>query len=332
MALAVLLLAHIVPLLAGFFAPYDPARQYRDFPYAPPMRLHIIDSTGHWHLRPFVYAWTPSPEEFGQYLEDRSRGYSLHLFVPGPEYQLGGFLHAHIHLVGVDTPGQFFLLGTDGYGRDILSRLIYGGRISLFAGLLATALSLGAGLLIGVVAGYYGGFADDALMRLAELFLAMPWLYLLLAVRAFMPLRITPEQAFLLVVIVVGAVGWARPARLIRGVVLSAKERNYVLAARGFGASGFYLMRKHILPQAWGVMLTQAALLIPQYILAELTLSFFGLGVGEPVPSWGNMLAALQQYSVLSNYWWMLAPALVLIPVTWAYYVLASRLNQRLQA
>ncbi len=330
-ALAVLVLAHVVALLAGFFAPYDPARQYRDFPYAPPMRLHFVDNAGAWHLWPFVYAWAPSANEFGQYEEDRSRSYALRFFVSGPEYQLGGVLRSHTHLFGVDAPGRFFLLGTDGYGRDILSRLIYGGRISLFAGLLATALSLGAGLLIGIVAGYYGGFADNALMRLAELFLAMPWLYLLLAVRAFMPLRITPEQAFLLVVIVVGAVGWARPARLIRGVVLSAKERNYVLAARGFGASGFYLMRKHILPQAWGVILTQAALLIPQYILAELTLSFFGLGVGEPVPSWGNMLAALQQYSVLSSYWWMLAPALVLIPVTWAYYVLANRLNQQLQ-
>jgi peptide/nickel transport system permease protein len=146
-----------------------------------------------------------------------------------------------------------------------------------------------------------------------------------------MPLHIAPAQAFMLLLAVIGFIGWARPARLIRGIVLSAKERAYVLAARGFGASDPYLMRRHVLPETSGVLLTQAALLVPQYILAEVTLSFLGLGVGEPVPSWGNMLASLQTYYVLTSYSWMFAPGLALIPVFLLYYELCSVLQERIK-
>src|SRR5258706_9888156 len=127
-------------------------------------------------------------------------------------------------------------------------------------------------------------------MRSAELFLALPWLYLLFAVRAVLPLSVSPGQAFLLLVLVIGLVDWGRPARLVRGVVLSARERNFVLAARGFGASNAYLLRRHLMPLTFRVLLTQMAVLIPQFILAEVILSFLGLGIGEPFPSWGNML------------------------------------------
>jgi peptide/nickel transport system permease protein len=161
-------------------------------------------------------------------------------------------------------------------------------------------------------------------MRVAEVFVAVPWLYLLLAVRAVLPLHLDPAQVFFLLIAITGIIGWARPARLIRGVVLSVKEREYVLAARGFGASDLYLLRRHILPQVSGVALTQTVLLIPQYILAEVTLSFFGLGVSEPAPSWGNMLASLQQYFVLESCWWMFAPAVALIAVLLAYHRLLS--------
>src|SRR3974377_1051109 len=160
-------------------------------------------------------------------------------------------------------------------------------------------------------------------MRTSEVFLVLPWLYLLFAVRAFLPLRMSPVGTFLLLIAIIGAVGWTRPARLVRGIVLSTKERNYVLAARGFGASDWYLLRRHVLPQTRGVLLTQAAILIPQYILAEVTLSFLGLGVSEPVPSWGNLLSALQQYSVLTSYWWMILPGFLLVLVFLGYYVLA---------
>ena len=151
---------------------------------------------------------------------------------------------------------------------------------------------------------------------------------LLFAVRASLPLHVSATQAFLLLVLVIGLVDWARSARLVRGVVLSARERNYVLAARGFGASDFYLIRRHIAPQTFSLLLTQATLLVPQYILAEVTLSFLGLGVSEPVPSWGNMLGALHQYHVLTSYWWMWLPGVVLVPVLFAYFALSQALSR----
>ena len=217
----------------------------------------------------------------------------------------------------------------DAYGRDQLSRILYGGQVSLLAGLLGAGVTLFLGALIGMAAGYFGGWRDDLLMRVAELFLALPWLYLLFALRAFLPLAVSPLEAFLLVVVVIGMVGWARPARLVRGVVLSAKERDYVRAARGFGASDFYLLRRHILPETTSVLLTQAAILVPQFVLAEMTLSFLGLGVPEPMSSWGNLLASLQQYSVLVSYWWMYLPALAMVPFFLGYLGLASALQQR---
>jgi peptide/nickel transport system permease protein len=224
------------------------------------------------------------------------------------------------------------VLGSDTYGRDQFSRILYGGQISLLAGLLGASLTLLLGASIGTMAGYYGGWRDGLLMRLAELFTALPWLYLLFALRAFLPLAVSPLEAFLLVIVVIGTVGWARPARLVRGVVLSAKERDFVRAARGFGASDGYLLRRHILPATSSVLLTQAAILVPQFVLAEMTLSFLGLGVPEPVPSWGNLLATLQQYSVLVSYWWMYLPALAIVPFFLGYLGLASALQERSQA
>jgi peptide/nickel transport system permease protein len=317
-AVGVLVVLHALVLGAGFVSPYDPSEQNRLTPFAPPSRVRFVDAAGDLQLRPFVYALVEDPERPSLYREDPSRRYPVRFFVDGGR-----------RLFGVDEPGRVFLLGTDGLGRDQLSRLLHGGRISLLAGLIAAGLSLGAGFVLGTLAGFYGRATDALIMRDAEVFLALPWLYLLLAVRAFLPLHVPPAQAFLLLVIVIGLVDWARPARLVRGVALSARERDFVLAARSFGAGDLYLMRRHVAPQALGVLLTQAALLVPQYVLAEVTLSFVGLGVAEPVPSWGNMLAALQQYHVLSSYWWMWLPGATLVPVFLAYHVVADALHAR---
>ena len=319
---------HVLVAFASFFAPYDHRLQDRSSPFAPPTRVHFLDEDGRFHPRPFVYRSAERLDQPGQYDEDRSERYPLRFFVADTPYGMSGSGAAH-RLVGVDEPARLFVLGSDGYGRDQLSRLLHGGRISLLAGLLAAVLALGVGLIVGTLAGFYGGWVDQAAMRSAELFLALPWLYLLFAVRAFLPLDLDPAHAFLVVVLVIGLIDWARPARLVRGVVLSARERDYVLAARGFGASDRYLLIRHLLPEAAGVVLTQAALAVPQYILAEVTLSFLGLGVGEPVPSWGNMLAALQQYHVLASYWWMFLPGLALVPVFLGYQTLAEGLRER---
>ncbi|MGB6392376.1 MAG: ABC transporter permease [Candidatus Acidiferrales bacterium] len=331
---AVILLAafHGLVLFAGFFSPYDFAAQNRDLPFAPPSRMHFVDAQGKFHVRPFVYGWKDDPAAGGAFVADETHPSSLRFFVPGSSYTITGIFHSRLHLFGLAGPAPIFLMGSDAYGRDQFSRFLYGGQISLLAGLLAALLSVSLGVALGALAGFYGGWIDAALMRGGELFLALPWLYLLFAVRAAMPLHIAEWQVFLLLITVIGLIGWARPARLIRGVVLSAKERNFVLAARGFGASDKYLLCRHVLPQTYGVVLTQVALLIPQYVLAEVTLSFLGLGVGEPMPSWGTLLSSLQQYYVLASYWWMFLPAVALIPMFLLYHTAADALQERLKS
>jgi peptide/nickel transport system permease protein len=319
---------HGIVLCAGFFAPYGPGEQDRKNPYLPPMRLHFVDPQRHFHLRPFVYSFTMREGSFDQYEEDAAKPSPLKFFVSGTRYRLLGLLPSRLHLFGVDGT-RVFILGSDGYGRDQFSRLLFGGQISLLAGLLGAGFTLVIGSCVGGVAGYYGGWRDDVLMRGTDLFLALPWLYLLFALRAFLPLAIGPLEAFFLVIIVIGAVGWARPARLVRAVVLSVKERDFVRAARGFGATDTYLLRRHILPETSSVLLTQTAILVPQYVLAEMTLSFLGLGVPEPVPTWGNLLSNLQQYSVLVSYWWLYLPALAMVPFFLGYLGLASSLQER---
>jgi peptide/nickel transport system permease protein len=329
-----LALVHILVLGARFFAPYDPAQQHRDAPFAPPMRIHFLDARGKFHLRPYVCARLNQTTSTGspRYAEDCSHVWPLRFLVSEEAGVLGAAPGRTWHFLAVDAPGQVFLLGTDDYGRDQLSRLLHGGQVSLFAGLLATGLSLGLAMVLGGAAGYFGSWLDDGVMRVAEVFMALPWIYLLFALRAFLPLNVGARQSFFLLVSVIGLAGWARPSRLVRGVVLSAKQRDFVRAARGFGASSVYILRRHVLPETYAVVLTQAALLISQCILAEVTLSFLGLGVGEPVPSWGNMLAALQKYYVLENYWWMLVSGLVLVPIFILYHLLADALQARFKS
>jgi peptide/nickel transport system permease protein len=325
--LVVLVALHGVIACAGFFAPYDPVAQDRQHPYAPPSKLHFLDKQGRVHIRPFLYSLRMREGLFNQYEEDTARTIPLKFFVDGSRYKLLGLVPCRLHLFGVDD-ARVYLLGSDGYGRDQLARILHGSQVSLLAGWLGAGITLFLGFGIGAMAGYYGGWRDEILMRFAELFLALPWLYLLFGLRAFLPLSVSPLQSFLLIVMVSGTLGWARPARLVRSVVLSAKERDFVRAARGFGASDQYLLRRHIFPETSSLLMTQATILVPQYVLAEMTLSFLGLGVPEPVASWGNLLGNLQQYSVLMSYWWMYLPALVIVPFFLCYLGLASALQE----
>ena len=310
---------HCGILFAGFFAPYEPGDQHREFAYAPPTRIHFIDPQGHVHIRPFIYRSVAVEGDGFQYREDRDSEYPVSFFSRKED---------GIHLLAVSAPANLFLLGTDAYGRDIFSRILFGGRISLLAAAAATLLTLLIGAVLGGIAGQFGGVIDSLVMRGSELVLALPWIYLLLAIRASLPLHVSPAKTFLLLSAVIGVMGWARPARLIRGVVLSAKERPFVTAARGFGASEWYLLRRHVLPQTLGVITAQAVTLIPQFVAAEATLSFLGLGIGEPIPSWGNMLSAFQQFHTMSSYWWLAFPLVALVAVSLTYFVLADALHQ----
>lgn len=323
---------HLLALGADWIAPYDYAAQHRDFAYSRPTKVRFVDHEGRFHLRPFVYA-----QEQNSALPSGLAGESpaiapIRFFVPSPPRQGLGVFTAKFRLFGVDEPARLFLLGTDHLGRDLFSRLLYGARVSLFAGLFGAALSVTVGLALGTLAGFYGGRTDDVLMRLTELFLALPWLYLLFGVRAVLPLELGAMQALLLFVAIVAGIGWARPARLFRGVTLATKKRTFVAAARAVGASDSQLLRHHILPHNFRVFRVQFALLVPRFVLAEVTLSFLGLGVGEPVPSLGSLLAVLQEYHVLVSYGWMFAPAVALLAVVLCYQLLADGIGEQARA
>jgi peptide/nickel transport system permease protein len=327
--LSLFIALHLVVIFPGFFSTQGYAEQSRDLPFSPPTRLHFIRPDGHFSLRPFVYGWNQAALDTGVYEADHSQIYSIHFLRRGSPYTIITGINASTHLLGVDSPGRLFLFGTDDLGRDEFSRMLYGGRISILAGWIGTAIALFTGAIVGLISGYSGRWVDSVTMRLVELFMALPWLYLLFAVRAILPLRIETTDTFILLIAVVGIIGWARPARLVRSMVLTAKERNFVLAARAMGASNFHILRKHILPQIVALLLTMAAYLIPQFILAEVTLSFLGLGIGEPVPSWGALLAELQKYTVLVNYWWMYAPGIALVALFLIYHWASSTIQQK---
>ncbi|MBZ5602523.1 MAG: ABC transporter permease [Acidobacteriia bacterium] len=220
-------------------------------------------------------------------------------------------------------------LGTDDYGRDLAARFLYGGRWSILTGAAATLLALTLGWIAGGAAGFIGGAADAIIMMVAEWFLAVPWLYLLVAARAAMPLDLSPRVAMLAIILLIAIVNWARPARLVRGLVLTLSRKGYVEAARGFGVPRWKIFVRHILPGTAGLLTAQALLLFPRFVLAEVTLSFLGLGAGEPHPSWGALILPLKQIYLLSDHWWTLLPTLLMLPFFVATAILAQGLEKR---
>lgn len=211
--------------------------------------------------------------------------------------------------------GHWFPLGTDEFGRDVYSRLCHGAGVSLLLAPAAAVFSLLLALALGGLAGYYGGWLDRLVMRSGEVFLALPWFYFVVALRAALPLHLDPRAAVLVLFALLGTLGWAAPARLLRGIVREVKTKEYVAAAHALGAGHLRIFARHILPALWPALRTQLLLSLPAYILSEVNLSFLGLGVTEPTPTWGNLLIPLQNYTVLRSYPWMFAPAVALVAV-----------------
>jgi peptide/nickel transport system permease protein len=324
--LAAAVALHAIVFAAPWIAPYDAAVLHRETPLAPPTRIHFVDAHGRWHARPFVCAIAQSPATL-EYAEDCGVRYPIRAFVTRTE-PFGFTTRTVRRLFGADPPGHVFLLGTDQFGRDMLSRLLEGARVSIGMAIAATAIALALALTAGAIAGYAGGVVDAMVSAGTELVLALPWLYLLVAVRAALPLSLPPAEGILVIVLLLGFLGWARPGRLVRAVVATARERDYVAAARTAGASTPRILVRHVLPEVSGLAAVTAVVLIRQFVLAETALSLFGLGVPEPIPSWGSMLAAAQRPHALTDTWWLLAPVGGLIVVCVVYYGLARALRQ----
>jgi peptide/nickel transport system permease protein len=315
-------------LFADFLSPYDYRAQSRPDPSAPSVRIRFRDSQGEWHIRPFIYGRSLADPLARTYVEDESRIYPLELFVRGYSYKLLGIFETDLHLFGVQerrdqqNAPRVNLLGTDALGRDRLSRLIAAARFSLTVSPLSVLLASAAGLAFGFVAGYGGRIIDGVLMRMADVMMALPTLVVVLAARAAFPLELPPMRAGVLLVSIFVAVGWAEMARIVRGQVLALRRREFVLAAHAAGLGPSRILFGHILPNMSGPLIVQMTLMIPAFLLAETALSFFGAGLQEPEPSWGNMLTAATDLTLLqSRPFVMLAPAAAIF-----FFVLGVRL------
>lgn len=290
----ILALFYIAAIFAPFFAPYHYDYERRDKAYHPPTKIHIIKDGR--LVVPFIYNYKIKLRDYKKiWFEDKAKAYPIKLFENG-------------RLFGVSKPAMLYLLGSDWNGRDILSRLIYGARISLSIGIIGVLISFSLGLFIGGIAGYFGGIIDTIIMRLIELMMSFPSFYLLLGLRAIFPLDMPSWKVYIMIVIILSLIEWGGIARVIRGMVLSLREKEFILAEKALGASSLRIIVSHILPNTFSYVIVSACLSIPSYILSESALSLLGLGINEPFCSWGNMLSRAMDYSVLCSCFWILAP------------------------
>lgn len=326
----ILIIFFALAFFADIVAPYGIETQERSLFNCPPTRLHLIDASGTFHLRPFVYKKELVDTKWTIYEDDTSKIYPVQFFVKGAPYKMFGLLPMETHLFGVQGDGRIFLIGTDQFGRDVFSRLLFGARISLSVGLVGILLSFSFGMLAGGISGYFGGITDTLIMRFTELIMSVPALYLILALRAAFPAEIPSDKMYLIIVVILSFVSWAGMSRIIRGMVLSIKENDYVTAARALGFSHMRIIIRHILPNTLSFVIVAATVSIPGYILGEVALSFLGVGIAEPAASWGNMLKQAQSVRVLTSFTWLLAPGYVIFLTVLAFNFLGDGLRDAL--
>ncbi len=350
-----LTLFYVCVIAAEFIAPYDPYASQPDGALLPPTQVYWTDEAGQ-VIGPHVYPTIQGPVNLDtgdrQLITDRKQPSRLRFLVQGSEYRLFQLklplpvalspfkledvellpgIPARWHLFGADGPGKYNLLGTDEQARDQFTRLVYGGRVSMFIGIIGIALSFPLGMLIGGISGYFGGLLDSAIMRLVEVLMTIPSIYLLVALAAVLPPGLSSAQRFLLIIFITSFIRWAGLARVIRGQVLSIKEREFVQAARAMGGRPLYIILRHVLPQTATYIIISATLSIPDFIIAESVLSLIGLGIQQPDPSWGNMLSLATNASVLVLQPWLIwSPAALIILTVLAFNLLGDGLRDAL--
>ncbi|EGJ28613.1 MULTISPECIES: ABC transporter permease [Moorena] len=330
-----LLTFYLIVIAADVVAPYDPYVSQPDGSLLPPTKIYWRNQQTKEFIGPHVYPTTQGPTDLEtgdrKLIVDWQKPSPVGLFVPGREYKLFGAIPFNRHLFGTVGEGKINLLGTDEQARDQFSRLVYGGRISLSIGLVGIAISFPLGLIIGGISGYFGGWVDGIIMRLVEVLMTIPGIYLLVALAAVLPPGLTSAQRFLLIVLITSFISWSGLARVIRGQVLSIKEREFVQAAKTMGANPFYIIVRHVLPQTASYVIISATLAVPGFIVAESVLSLIGLGIQQPDPSWGNLLSLATNASIIVLQPWLIwPPALLIILTVLAFNLLGDGLRDAL--
>lgn len=328
-ALVVLGIIYFALFFADFIAPYTKDFSYRTMAYVPPSKIFTIDENGKFS-KPYTYNYK---REFDSvdlkiiYSLDRSQKHYIKFFSQGQKYKFLGLIPMKRHLITTDENGRLYLLGTDINGRDVFSRILFGGRISMTIGFLALFVLFPIGLLYGGIAGYFGGKVDMLMMRFAEAVMSIPSFYLLIILASILPSGMTSVQRFMLIVVILALIGWAGFARVVRGMVLSIKNQEYVQAARSIGASRFRIIVKHILPQTTSFVIVAMTLSVPSYILSESGLSFLGLGIQQPDASWGNMLKEAQEYTNIIYRPWLLTPGFLIFIAVLAFNLIGDTIR-----
>jgi peptide/nickel transport system permease protein len=317
----VLVILYLGALLAGFIAPYHFDRVDNQNFFHPPVWPHFSGL----HLAVTRYESMPGSFVYRAVPGDTA---PVRWFVHGDKYDLFCLIPTHIHLFGpADNNHPIYLLGTDQFGRDVFSRLLYGSQVSLSIGLVGIIISFALGLLIGGISGYFGGWTDTLIMRWCELIMSIPTLYLIIALRSVFRPNISSVQIYGMIIIIYSFIRWAGTARIIRGMTLSLRERQYVLAAKSMGQSNLNIILRHILPGTFSYVIIAATLSVPYYILGEVTISYLGVGIQEPSASWGLMLSAAQNTEYMRSFPWLLAPGAAIFITVLAFNFLGDGLR-----
>ena len=319
-AAPVLIFMYLVAIFCEFLAPVNTLRRHTEHFNAPPAKIHFKDKDGNFSLKPFIYytEMQRNPKTFKrEYMENYSKKYYLSLFPKSEPYRMWGFIPMDRHLFGITDADyakfNIFLLGTDSLGRDLFSRIIYGGRISLSFGIISIIFTFAIGLSLGGIAGYFGGIADNIIMRIIEVIQCLPTIPLWMALAAALPKEWKPLQIYLGMVLIMSLIGWTSLARTVRGNLLSIREEDFIMAAQLSGTSNWNIVRKHMIPSFTSFIIVSMTLTIPASILGETALSFLGLGLQPPVISWGVLLIESQSLQTLAHHPWLLAPSIPVI-------------------
>ncbi|MGN7292922.1 ABC transporter permease [Rhizobium sp. SAFR-030] len=323
-----LLAAYLMIVIVEFLAPYTVHTRNIDFIFAPPQRVHLFHEGD--FVGPFVYGqkMTLDMQTLRRvYDNDPADIQRLRFFCRGEAYKFWGVVDSNLHFVCPAENGQMFLLGTDRLGRDIFTRILYGARISLTIGLLGVMTSFVLGIVIGGLAGYWGGWFDLIVQRMIEVLQSIPTIPLWLALAAIMPVDWSPLFVYLGITFILGLLDWTGLARAVRSKLLALREEDYVLAAQLMGAGSARIIGRHLVPGFMSHLIASATLTIPGMILGETTLSFLGLGLRAPITSWGVLLTEARTVSVLALYPWLLFPVLPVIFVILAFNFLGDGLR-----